>query len=60
VHEIDHYFASKKWLYTAVSRGCGMTNIFVSRCEGVTTCGMTASEKEAWAQEKAEYHGAWD
>jgi hypothetical protein len=61
VHEIEHHFVSKEWLYTAVSRGCGLQNIFVSweRSED-SSISMTATEKEAWAQEKARCHVAWD
>ncbi|KAG5189672.1 hypothetical protein JKP88DRAFT_301020, partial [Tribonema minus] len=61
VHEVGHPRVNKQWLYTAVSRGCGPSNVhalsdrhYPSRFE------MSNGALGMWALRKAQAHVWWD
>jgi hypothetical protein len=53
VHQIRHHFVTKKWLYTAVSRGIGPNHVWAVDDIHVSKSDMTTSEQRSeWAWRK--------
>jgi hypothetical protein len=60
VHQVLHANVTKKWLYTAISRGCGPKNIYAINDYHRSVSNMSLADKERWAQQKAASYVRWD
>jgi hypothetical protein len=52
VHQIRHHYVTKKWLYTAESRGIGPNHIQAVDDVHISKSDMTPEERIGWAKEK--------